>query len=400
MSFPRYPKYKASGVEWLGDVPAHWEVMPLRRLAKDERGSFIDGDWIEAPFITDDGVRLLQTGNVGIGAFKEQGFRYVSPTTFRDLGCTPVDPGDVLICRLAEPVGRACLAPDLGVPMITSVDVCILKPSHAVFAPFIVYSLCSASYLGFMEGQCRGGTRDRVSRSFLGAVAFAAPPREEQLRIAAFLDRETAKIDALVAEQQRLIELLKEKRQAVISHAVTKGLDPNAKMKPSGIEWLGDVPAHWAVVKMKSVAKMESGHTPDKKVPEYWIDGDIPWVSLNDTTFLKDNDYITDTAYQVSQLGIDNSSGAPSAGTSGRILERRHDRKVRYHDATHGCLPAFHRLGVRRADPAGVPALAPSIDDLRTRPADDWRDSQDDRDARGQDLGHSAPTSARTVGNR
>ena len=111
-----------------------------------------------------------------------------------------------------------------------------------------------------------------------------------------------------MAEQQRLIELLKEKRQAVISHAVTKGLNPDAPMKDSGIEWLGEVPAHWEVTKMKWVARMESGHTPDKKVPAYWDDGDIPWVSLNDTGFLKDNDYISETAYAVTQLGIENSS--------------------------------------------------------------------------------------------
>jgi type I restriction enzyme S subunit len=93
----------------------------------------------------------------------------------------------------------------------------------------------------------------------LGAVASLLPTRSEQELIATFLDRETAKIDALVAEQQRLIEFLKEKRQAVISHAVTKGLDPTAKMKPSGIEWLGDVPAHWEVRRLRQVAEIRTG---------------------------------------------------------------------------------------------------------------------------------------------
>jgi type I restriction enzyme S subunit len=100
-----------------------------------------------------------------------------------------------------------------------------------------------------MEGQCRGGTRDRVSRSFLARVRTSLPPLAEQRAIAAFLDRETKKIDELVAEQERLIELLKEKRQAVISHAVTKGLDPAAPMRDSGVEWLGEVPAQWEVRK-------------------------------------------------------------------------------------------------------------------------------------------------------
>jgi type I restriction enzyme S subunit len=139
-------------------------------------------------------------------------------------------------------------------------------------------------------------------------MKVTTPPLPEQTQIAAFLDRETAKIDELVAEQRRLMELLKEKRQAVISHAVTRGLNPHASQKPTGIEWLGDVPKHWRVAKMKWIARMESGHTPDKKIPEYWENGDIPWVSLNDTGYLKNHDYITETAYNISELGMANSS--------------------------------------------------------------------------------------------
>lgn len=258
MSFSRYPKYIDGGTEWLEKVPEHWQVRPLRNLAREEQTAFIDGDWIEAPFITDDGVRLIQTGNIGVGTYKEQGFRYVSEETFQELGCTEIEAGDVLICRLAEPVGRACLAPPLKSRMITSVDVCILKPRRGADSKFIVYMLSSAEYLGFMEGQCRGGTRDRVSRSFLGSVRVCLPPIAEQTQIITFLDRETTKIDALVAEQRRLMELLREKRQAVISQAVTKGLNPHASMKNSSIEWLGDVPAHWDVVRLGNVYRETS----------------------------------------------------------------------------------------------------------------------------------------------
>ena len=134
------------------------------------------------------------------------------------------------------------------------------------------------------------------------------PSIDEQSSIASFLDHETAKIDALIAEQQRLIELLQEKRQAVISHAVTKGLNPDAPMKDTGVEWLGEMPEHWEIKRMKHVARMESGHTPDRKVDAYWKDCDIPWVSLNDTGYLKDNDYICETAYSINALGISNSS--------------------------------------------------------------------------------------------
>lgn len=258
MSFPKYPAHKDSGVQWIGAVPTHWETRSLKALAGEGRACFIDGDWIETPFITDEGIRLVQTGNIGVGTYKEQGFRYVSQLTFDALGCTEVTPGDVLICRLAEPVGRACIAPKLETRMITSVDVCILKPRADVDARFVVYMLSSAHYLGFMEGQCRGGTRDRVSRSFLGSVRVCIPCHEEQSTIADFLDREISKIDALIAEQQRLMELLKEKRQAAISHAVTRGLNRHVSMKDSGVEWLGNVPSHWDVVRLGNVFRETS----------------------------------------------------------------------------------------------------------------------------------------------
>jgi len=233
------------------EAPPGWQVKRIKRLATTTPGAFTDGDWIESPYITNEGVRLLQTGNVGIGQYKEQGYRFVTEETFRLLRCTEVRPGDVLICRLADPVGRACIAPDLGCRMITSVDVAILKMQVEHDPRFLVYYLSSERYLGHLEAICRGGTRDRVSRSMLGDIPVLAPPRKEQDAIANFLDRKTAAIDALIAKKERLIELLQEKRQALITQAVTKGLDPNVPMKESGMEWLGTVPAHWEVRPLK-----------------------------------------------------------------------------------------------------------------------------------------------------
>ncbi len=246
-----YPAYKDSGVEWLGQVPEHWGVRQLRSIAVETLDGFVDGDWIEAPFITDEGVRLIQTGNVGVGEYREQGFRYISEATFNDLRCTEFHPGDLLICRLGDPVGRACFAPDLGCRMITSVDNVILKPKPEFARNYFLHLFSSKSYLAFFEAECRGATRDRVSRSMLGAMMIPIPDLSEQQKIGAHLDRETARIDALVAKKTRFIELLREKRQALITHTVTKGLDPNVKMKDSGVEWLGEVPEHWAIKRLQ-----------------------------------------------------------------------------------------------------------------------------------------------------
>ena len=216
---------KDSGVEWLGEIPAHWEVKPIHSLARSGYKTFTDGDWIETPYIRDSGVRLIQTGNIGVGNYKEQGYRYIDDQTFNSFRCTEVIPGDVLICRLADPVGRACLAPNLGCRMITSVDVCIMKTADEINSAFVVYTLSADTYLAWLSAICRGGTRDRVSRSMLGAIRVAIPPLMEQQAIAASLDQETAKLDSLVARVREAIERLRELRGALISAAVTGRID-------------------------------------------------------------------------------------------------------------------------------------------------------------------------------
>ena len=253
MSFPRYPEYKDSGQDWLGTIPSHWTVMPLAKIALGPGSLFIDGDWVESKDLADDGIRYITTGNVGEGRYKEQGSGYISQAKFDELRCTEVLPGDVLISRLNLPIGRACVVPDLGERIITSVDNVITRPDSGYSRAYLAYMLSSASHFANMEILARGTTMQRISRSTLGQVRFAFPT-EEQTTIATFLDRETAKIDALVAEQEKLIGLLQEKRQAVISHAVTKGLDPNVPMKDSGVEWLGEVPGHWEPKRLKFLA--------------------------------------------------------------------------------------------------------------------------------------------------
>jgi len=255
----RYPKYKDSGIEWIGEIPEHWETTRIKYLSDGSNESFIDGDWVELPYITEDGIRLIQTGNIGVGEYKEQGFKYISEESFTELDCTEVFPDDILICRLASPVGRACLAPNLENRMITSVDVCILKASSNYDPRFIVYQLSSLYYLKYIESISRGGTRARISRTMLGDISFVTTNYSEQKQIANYLDQKTKKIDSLIEKKQKLIELLKEQRTAIINQAVTKGLDPKAPMKDSGIEWLGEIPEHWEVKKIKYLLKPQKG---------------------------------------------------------------------------------------------------------------------------------------------
>ncbi len=225
---------KDSGIEWLGEVPAHWQTFAIKQLAGHGANSFIDGDWIESPYITSEGVRLIQTGNVGIGVYREQGFRYVSDETFDALKCTEVRPRDVLICRLDGPVGRACLAPELGVRMITSVDNAILRCAEWVVPEYLVNLLSSAPWISWLDALCRvgGGFRLRVSRSQLGELRVPMPPTNEQHAIAVQLSSECAAVDALTAEAERAIALLQERRTALISAAVTGQIDVRSTVAP------------------------------------------------------------------------------------------------------------------------------------------------------------------------
>ena len=259
-----YPKLKDSRVQWLGEVPGHWEVSKIKSLARPGYKTFVDGDWIESPYITPDGIRLIQTGNIGTGEYREKGFRYISEETFKNFCCTEVEPDDILICRLGEPVARTCLAPRIGKRMITSVDVCILKPRAEANAKFFVYSMSSRRYLDWVGSLVRGSTRDRVSRSMLGSFAVPVPPLPEQFAIVRFLDHADRRIRRYIRAKQKLIALLEEQKQAIIHQAVTGQIDVRtgqsySAYKDSGMEWLGKVPVHWGVMRLGRLITLTTG---------------------------------------------------------------------------------------------------------------------------------------------
>jgi type I restriction enzyme S subunit len=228
-----------TSIPWLPTMPAHWRELPIKRLAARVPRSFVDGDWIESPYITSSGVRLVQTGNVGVGTYREKGFRYVSEETFVELDCTEVFPGDLLICRLGQPVGRACLAPDLACRMITSVDVCILKPASEFDPAYLVLALNDREYLGWVNTLVRGSTRDRVSRSMLGSFVIPVPPRAEQEAIAKAAAGAVAPIDLAVQRVQREIELAYEYRERLVEDLVCGARD--VQLAPLPFQYADDV---------------------------------------------------------------------------------------------------------------------------------------------------------------
>jgi type I restriction enzyme S subunit len=186
---------------------------------------FTDGDWIESPYITDSGIRLIQTGNIGRGEFIDQGDRYISEDTFVSLGCTEVLPGDVLISRLANTVGQACVAPDLGCRLVASVDVVILRPAEFVSADYLVRYLSADRHLSLARLAARGTTMQRLARSQLGDFPVRVPSLDEQRRMVERVDTERPILQAVLTALSTQIDLLRERRQTLISAAVTGELE-------------------------------------------------------------------------------------------------------------------------------------------------------------------------------
>jgi type I restriction enzyme S subunit len=275
MSFPRYPKYKDSGVEWLGDVPEHWSVMRFQRCVDVAEGQIDPEDvtFSRMALIAPNHIESATGRLLGLETATEQG---------AESGKYLCKAGDVVYSKIRPALRKVCIAPE---DCLCSADMYPLRSHSGLSNPFLFWLILSEEFSALAVLESERVAMPKINRESLKAVALAVPSPREQPLITEFLDRETAKIDALVGEQRRLIELLKEKRQAVISHAVTKGLNPHAPMKPSGIEWLGDVPQHWEIGRVRNYFRTCSGGTPNTSHQElYYADEEdgIPWVRTTD----------------------------------------------------------------------------------------------------------------------
>lgn len=256
MSFPRYPEYRDSGVEWLGNVPAHWDVAPFKRMVSLQNGA--DHKHIEC----EDGYPVIGSGGP-----------FACATEYMHDGESVLLGRKGTIDKPLYVTGR-----------FWTVDTMYWsKIQPGAYGRFAYYSALTIPF-GYYSTNT---ALPSMTKSVLEAHLLATPPESEQKAIAAFLDHETAKIDALVAEQEKLIELLKEKRQAVISHAVTKGLDPSVPMKDSGVEWLGEVPAHWTIAALNFRYEVLLGKMLDEKkisgnhLAPYLRNVDVQWDRIN-----------------------------------------------------------------------------------------------------------------------
>jgi type I restriction enzyme S subunit len=234
----RYPKYKPSGVEWLGEVPVGWGTKRLK-FTTNLTNKKVDPTKTEIPYI-------------GLENIESWTGRYIpseDPVEMEGLS-NHFKKGDVLLGKLRPYLAKVLKATGDG---ICTSELLVLHPK-LVHQNFLFYYLISRDFITTIDSSTYGAKMPRANWDFIGNLPSLIPFSLEQTAIAAFLDRETSRIDALIEKKEQQIELLQEKRAALISHAVTKGLDPNVKLKDSGVEWLGEVPEGWIVKKLKYLA--------------------------------------------------------------------------------------------------------------------------------------------------
>lgn len=231
-------------------------------------------------------------------------------------GYTYFADGDVCIAKITPCFenGKGALAEGLvnGIAFGTT-ELHVLRPSDRLDARFLFYLTIAHDFRSFGEAEMLGaGGQKRVPEGFLKDWMPLLPSTEEQQRIARFLDHKTARIDALIEKKQALLERLAEMRQALITRAVTKGLNPDVSMKPSGVDWLGEMPNTWSLKRLRFVANLISGSTPSTNVPEYW-NGDIPWISPKDMkvdAIFDSEDHLTEFALEESGARLHQSPHA------------------------------------------------------------------------------------------
>jgi type I restriction enzyme S subunit len=283
MSLPRYSKYKDSGAAGVGAVPQHWEVKPVKAVAS------INDDAL--PETTDPEFELayVDIGSVSLdmGIEKTEAFTFKdAPSRARRL----VRNGDVIVSTVRTYLKAIAAIAEPPKNLVVSTGFAVVRPLDSIAPGFAKYALQSPAFVDEVISRSTGVSYPAINASDLGRIVLPIPPLDEQSAIATLLDQETAKIDALVAEQEKLLALLAEKRQATISHAVIRGLNPDAPMKDSGVAALGAAPAHWKVQQLRYIAKIVRGASPRPAGdPQFFCQTDddgsnIPWVTVAEVT--------------------------------------------------------------------------------------------------------------------
>ena len=283
--YQQYEEYKNTGSKWVPEIPIHWEPILFKRVI-DQIKDGTHGTHARV----NEGFPFLSAKNVlhkGIEISDSESM--ISEKDYKEITANGFPKKDDLLITCVGTIGRTCVY-EFDEPYAFQRSVAFLRLSELAVPKFYKYFVESKTYQSQLEANSKASAQSGVYMGDLVSTSTVLPPKDEQIKIANFLDHETAQIDTLIDKQQTLIQLLKEKRQAVISHAVTKGLNPDAPMKDSGVEWLGEVPEHWRVCSLKHIKAKQSNAFVDGpfgsnlKSIHFVDDGDIFVIESNFAT--------------------------------------------------------------------------------------------------------------------
>lgn len=262
-------EYKDTGIKWLGVIPEHWEVKKIKYTSV-----LLNGYAFDSNSYVDTGVPIIRIGDVG-SEIDWNEMKRVPSDLLHILSRFRVLKGDILIALTGATIGKNSVFKTDKVALLNQ-RVGVIRGLH-IEQGFLKYVVCSDGFKKAIDFLCYGGAQDNIGKGEVGNISTGLPPLSEQRAIADFLDRETERIDTLIAKKERQIELLQEKRAALISHVVTKGLNPNVKMKDSGIEWLGQIPDHWVTISIKRKFEIQLGKMLQNG-PESDADVSVPYI--------------------------------------------------------------------------------------------------------------------------
>ena len=264
----RYEAYKDSRVDWLDEIPVGWGIVSLKWKSHIYAGGTPDKD--QSEYWLDGTIPWLNSGAVNQFVITEPS-DFITEEGFRKSSTKWIEKESIVVALAGQgkTKGMAAIA---TFRTTCNQSLSAIQPASDIDSKYLLYFL-RANYLN-IRGLAGEGKRDGLNLEMIGGIPISVPPLDEQTAIANFLDRKTAEIDALITQKERLLELYEEEKTAIINHAVTKGLDPNAELKDSGIDWLGEIPVGWKIKKLKyGVSKVGSGVTPSGGASTYQLSG-------------------------------------------------------------------------------------------------------------------------------
>lgn len=242
MQYEKYQQYRDSGVEWIGEVPGHWSISKLKYMSVYRNGyAFKSDDYVE------DGIPIIRIGDIkeeiNLDSTKKIPIEFLP-----EVKSFLIKKWDILIALTGATIGKSCIYNIDDIALLNQrVGAITAKENQK----YLYYYISSDIFKKYVTLLCDGGAQENIGKNEIGSLAIPQFSYGEQTQIANFLDQKTAEIDSLIADKEKLISLLEEQRQAIITEAVTKGLDPNVKMKDSGVEWIGEIPDEWDVKRLK-----------------------------------------------------------------------------------------------------------------------------------------------------